>query len=687
MVSYFKLIVLAVCVFLLLSCNKDKQYADYTLLGPLTNNLTEKDSLYEDKVRELLSIANQIQENTQENRNLFVTILQNSSNTIDSTNFNKLINKALNYSLQKNDLHNQADLYQIQSRNFYKTQQLDSTYSNLVKAEKIFNTLNDSLKSGHLALAKAKILFENGIFSESEKENIKAIKYLNNSDDFILKYESNHMMGLNLTELLEFEEAKKYYDISAVAITEMASKKTLPQDRIDFFLSNLNNNLSHLYYHSKDYPNAKKYALKGIYENPSLDQNPQLHSTLLINLLKAKLELNEYENILPQIQEITFLEKDNRSIGLYAGGIPSALMVEANFYKKMNQTQKSLASAKQSYSISKKERRLQNTKEALAFLAANDKENQTQYINEYIQLNDTLMNLERQTKNKFARIEFEVDKISELNKRLSGNNQTILILTCLLVFGFSITMFSIIQYAKNKRLLLRNKNQLANEKIYKLMLEQKELAENAKFSERKRIAKELHDGVINRIFTARFHLMQLDCFPPEKKDVLIEELHKSEQEIRTISHILNTKVMHDADPFDELLENLISNQNNPFNTKFIFQMDEDINWHLYSNEQKLNIYRIIQESLQNINKYSQASQAIISLTGIKNKRVRVKISDDGIGYNKNDPRIKNKGLGMKNMNERIKELQTHLVIKTSKDQGVSICFDVKQKYEDSSYLD
>lgn len=173
--------------------------------------------------------------------------------------------------------------------------------------------------------------------------------------------------------------------------------------------------------------------------------------------------------------------------------------------------------------------------------------------------------------------------------------------------------------------------------------------------------------------------MQLDCTPEEKKEILIKELHQSEDEIRTISHLLNNKISKDSDPFDELLKNLISNQENSFSTEFILQMDEDINWLLYSNEQKLNIYRIIQEALQNINKYSHASQALISLVGIRNNQVRIKISDNGIGFDRNDPNIKSKGLGLKNMYNRAKDLNSHLIIKTSLSQGVTILFDVRQQ--------
>ncbi|MHC5200905.1 sensor histidine kinase [Myroides sp. LJL119] len=637
-----------------------------------------KESLNAEKIHELLKTANQIKVNNQENRDLFVTILQNSSKEIDSLAFFDLIEKALKYSKFKNDFLSEAKLYQILSRQYYKNNQLDSTYKYLVKAEQIYNTLNDSLKSGHLALAKSKILFDNGIFSESEKENLKAIKYLSNTKDFVLIYESNHMMALNLTELFEFQEAKEYFDISSNIIAEIAAKKQLPPNKIDFVQSNINNNLSHLYFHAKDYPNAKKYALKGIYENPSLDSFPTLHSTLLINLLKAKLELNELDNILPQIQEILNLDQNVLTSGLHAGGIPSAYLVKAKYHQLTNDNQKAIQYAKKAYAISNKEKRLQSTKEALAFLSVYDLENQTKNIEKLISLNDSLSALERKTKNKFARIEYQADHLSKLNDKLSWSNQIIILLSCLLVFGFSITIFSVIQYAKNKRLLLRNKNQVANEKIYKLMLEQKELAENAKISERKRIAKELHDGIINRIFTARFHLMQLECAPEQKKEILIRELHQSEDEIRTISHLLNNRISKDSDPFDDLLKNLVSNQENSFSTEFILQMDEEINWDLYNNEQKLNIYRIIQEALQNINKYSGASQAFISLVTIKNNLVRVKIKDNGVGFDKNDPTIKTKGLGLKNMDERAKDLNSNLVIKTTHNQGVTIYFDVKQ---------
>lgn len=673
-IKYFSIIII---VIFLTNCQRSLiDDNDFLEVTSLHDNLSKtKDSIYYKEFNHLFSKTINLK-NTEENRKLSIKLLKESKYENDSIIYYSLLNKTLQDALDKKDTYSEAEIYEILAFKFYQNIQLDSAYHNLIKAEHIYYDLRDSTKYGKVALNKAQILFENGIYTESETEVVKAIKYLRNKDNLFESHRSHHLLAIVLTELYEFDEALIYFKKARNLLNEVEKNKKLNNHSIAVHSSNLLNNLSHLYYKKGEFEKAKKYALKGIYENKDIEDVPELYSTLSINLINAKLALKEEENLLFKIDEIIEYEKKLRNNGHYIGGYPPVLLAKARYKTLINKQNSALYYTNLAYKEAKKEKRTMYMKEALTYLAINDTENQKLHIENLIKLSDSINRIERITKNKFARIEYQVDELAQLNKKLIINNKTITLIAVLIIVSLIIAIISYSQYTKNKRLKFQHKNQLANEKIFELILEQKELAENAKKSERKRIAKELHDGIINRIFTSRFHLMQLDCINNEQKQILISELHKAEQEISEISHLLNKEKITDSNPFDQLLEDLITNQQNSFNTKFILNMDKDINWDKFTSEDKLNIYRIFQEALQNINKYSKATTANIRILKTKKSSIIIKISDNGIGFEKLE---KHRGQGIKNMKSRAKELNASLNIKSIPDLGVSITLEIKNK--------
>ncbi|MFD0701074.1 sensor histidine kinase [Myroides pelagicus] len=593
----------------------------------------------------------------------------------ECSKYDSLINQLLSKALKANDDAIVSRVYKIKSMRSYYSSQLDSAYHYLVKAEQGFTFLKDSIELGKTAIAKAQILFEYGVYTESEKEILTGLKLLKTSNEKRILYRANHLLAINLTELFEFEQARKYFDNTRVLIQELLEDKTISQKQAEYFLANLNNNLSHLYYYENDYKNAKKFALKGIYESPTLSKDSQLYTILLTNLIKAKIELNEYKDTNKIIEEIIAIETSKNKKGPYSGGLPSTLLVKAKYYLHKNDLENAIFYGTQAYKRATYEKKYQPAKEALSFLAKYDHENTLSHIQHFMELNDSLIKLNRHSKNTFARIEYEVESLSNQNKKLIADKRIILIIGGLLILIFIGTIISLIQYIKNKNLLFQHKNKLNDEKIYKLILEQKELSENAKFSERKRIAKELHDGVINRIFTTRFHLMQINCNSEESQRLmLINELHKAEEEIRTISYLLNQEKLSDQSRFDQLVDDLISNQQNAFNTKFYYKADENLKWDRLNSEQKLNLYRILQEILQNINKHSQATEVIITIVKLMVGKFQLIIKDNGIGYDVN--KVKNKGLGLKNIIERTKRLGASISTTTKPNEGVKIILEL-----------
>ena len=113
---------------------------------------------------------------------------------------------------------------------------------------------------------------------------------------------------------------------------------------------------------------------------------------------------------------------------------------------------------------------------------------------------------------------------------------------------------------------------------------------------------------------------------------------------------------------------MFDEQKRTFTTKFLAHIDPAIKWDYIDNIVKINLYRILQESLQNCNKYANATKIKVEFRK-QSDNIVLKISDDGIGFNVNRAK---KGIGLHNIKSRTIECEGTLEIKSKKGEGTSI---------------
>jgi signal transduction histidine kinase len=229
-----------------------------------------------------------------------------------------------------------------------------------------------------------------------------------------------------------------------------------------------------------------------------------------------------------------------------------------------------------------------------------------------------------------------------------------------------------LQKVKQRELLFKQQQQQANAEIYNLLINQQNTIEINNIKEKKRVARELHDGVLGRMFGVRINLDSLNKIQDgsgiEKRLNYLTELKNIEQDIREISHNLNREKSELINNFVAIVTNLFEEQKKTYSTKFLAHIDPTIKWDLIDNTVKINIYRILQESLQNCNKYANATKIKVEFKKL-NDNLMLKISDDGIGFNVN--KVK-KGIGLQNIKTRTIECEGTLEIKSKKDEGTTI---------------
>lgn len=212
------------------------------------------------------------------------------------------------------------------------------------------------------------------------------------------------------------------------------------------------------------------------------------------------------------------------------------------------------------------------------------------------------------------------------------------------------------QRSKNKELLFNKKQDEANVEIYNLMLTQQTKFQEGSNKEKERIAKELHDGILGRLFGTRLSLDSLNEGITDKeiseREEYIEEIQTIEEDIRKISHNLKTSLFNTNTSFRKLVEQLVTKQSKISNFEWSLNFNNLKNWENISNDIKINCYRILQESIQNINKYAKASKVKIEFYKEK-QSLMLTIKDNGLGYNS---KVKNKGIGQKNILSRVQTL-------------------------------
>ncbi len=564
-------------------------------------------------------------------------------------------------SLEKDTLHMAKSLYCIGDY-FEINFQLDSAFTYYLKAENHFKIIDNIEGTGKATLYKAGILYEVGIFTESEIQTSNALAYLIKTDNERLIYETYNLMGLNLTELENYEKSFYYFTLALKQLVVLERNNYAPAKLIKSRAA-IYNNLGNLFTNTSDFNKAISYYEKGLLSNDIKENHPKLYCMLLDNLATAKMKSGNFLGI-EQLFKQSMHIRDSLDI---KSGIVTGNIHLGEYYLAAKDTTKAVHYLTEGYEKAKDIKSTYDVKHALQLLSLTDTKSKTFFTPLYISITDSLQNIERNTRNKFARIAYETDQIEEKNESLVKKyTSTVLVFSCVLLL---LTVIFIIfrLKSKNKELQFSKTQQESNEKIYQLILEQQNQNQKVRSDERNRIALELHDGIVNRIFTTRFNLMQLPSNQIEQKKLLVEELISAETEIRKVSHDLQQNLTFEDQSFQVALKKLVASQSNQHQTIFDCSIDTYIDWTLIPSVHKVHVYRICQEIFQNVNKYAQASKCFVMVLK-RGTQIVLQITDNGIGFNTEKTK---QGIGLRNIAERVKKIKGTLQI-TSNSNGTTI---------------
>ena len=663
----YKIILVVSFLFLIVFCQKKKEttntYKNKVIV--VLNNLDSlplKDSEKE-KVLDTLSQFVLTHNNDSINRNLLFDVANKYFDINKPDKYFEIASKINQLATSQNDSSQIAKSFSYIGYYYNINSKLDSAFKYYLKAEKIYKALRDRINYGKSKMFKAEIYYDTGNFVESEIEIVNALKELNKTNDTKSIFNCYLTMALSLKEMNNYSKSLEYLDLALSQINILERKKE-PQNVILNFRAFCFNSKGRIYEKEKKYGLAIEFYSKGLEIDNIKKLNPILYAMVLNNLAYSKMQ----DDNLKGVKEMLFESYKIRDSLKSESGIISSKFKIGEYYLYKKDTIKGLENLLTCYKLAKKVKSTSDVLKALQILSAIDVKNKSFYTNEYIRISDSSQVAERNTRNKFARIAYETDQVEEKNVVLSktitnlGMSSGILIL----ILGGFFIIYRL--KSRNKELLFVKEQQEANEKIYQLMLQQQSETQQARNEERNRIAMELHDGIVNSIFTTRFSLMQLESESEDKKQQLVQELEKAESEIRRVSHDLKQNLLVEDKTILDILANLIDYQQNEFGTQFDLSVDKFIDWSSVSSDAKIHVYRIIQEALQNSNKYSKAKRCCVFLLKTEDK-VTIRIWDNGVGFH---PEKAKQGIGLKNIKERTKALNGELKISSEIGKGTTL---------------
>ncbi len=189
--------------------------------------------------------------------------------------------------------------------------------------------------------------------------------------------------------------------------------------------------------------------------------------------------------------------------------------------------------------------------------------------------------------------------------------------------------------------------------------------------ERRRMSRELHDGISQGIHGMLFSIATLErTLEPlgEKERDLLDHLKETAEntrdELKNVLEALAPGMLEDH-TLTEALHLLLDGLEKRSDLKIERKIDpiQGLDPHL-----ELSLYRIAQEAIANVERHAQAKRVSFLLT-YEQDVVRLEIRDDGMGF---DTEMQYAGHGLSNLQARANEIEAHLTIKSRPNQGTLV---------------
>jgi len=218
------------------------------------------------------------------------------------------------------------------------------------------------------------------------------------------------------------------------------------------------------------------------------------------------------------------------------------------------------------------------------------------------------------------------------------------------------------------RIFLNKKNKLLLEKqMLTVQFEQTLLQSQLEIQEQtfKYISGELHDNINQVLSLVRINLNTLQVSDPAKIENMDTLLGKAITDLRQLSHSLDAEHIRNmgwTEPVVRILQNLEATG------KYKVSISIDSQTSSIESEKGIILFRIIQETINNILRHSAATAIDFSASN-ENGNLLIQIKDNGKGFETSQAFD---GVGLRNLANRAKMINASLAIKSSPGNGTNV---------------
>ena len=583
---------------------------------------------------------------------------------VEALDFDSLFIKVNNASLvlatKRKDFYIIGDSHWNYGNYYTDLEVVDSAYYHYHKAYENFKLIKNDYFTAKMLYNMAFIQGRLKDYTGSEVLIFEAISKFENEDRYERLYECYNYLGLIYIEIEEFDRAIFYHNKALEYLTKVNDKKNYKEASLG--------NLGLAYQKLNNYEKAIEHFEEALNIRNFKNQNSNFYARLIDNIAYTKFLRGDTINIVEDLNKSLRIRDSLNNIS----GVVICKRHLSEFYAVKKDTILAVKYANEAFGLADQLDNYRDKLETLLLLSKVDRQKSNKYLNEYVRISDSLQVEDRKIRNKFTRIRFETDEYIEETEKLSEQNLLILLGGFTAIIFLSFAYITGVQRARNKELMFDQEQQKSNQEILSLMIKQQTKLEEGRLKERHRISEDLHDGVLSKIFGTRLGLGFLningDKDTIEKHKYYIDELQIIEKEIRTISHELKNEILSSKDDFSKIIKDLIEKRSNLESFKYQYYCEEAIYWDTINDDIKINLYRILQEALQNIIKYADATYVEIKIS-LNNNNIELLVKDNGKGFN---TRGKRKGIGLKNMQSRAEKIDGTIKINSLKNGGTTI---------------
>lgn len=525
---------------------------------------------------------------------------------------------------------------------YKKDNNIDSAYKYFDASKKEYEALGDSIKIAEKLFSLAKIESEIELFFKSDSTAIKALKYLgNNKGKYSLTTSLYNTLGINANSKENYKNAIYWYT-KAMEFAKDSIKKYR-------YESNIANN----YISLKEYKSAIK-----IYENLLLSLEPYTDNSIGLNLKAKALDNYNYARLLngDEVNEDDFLKtqklkkqtKDFRTLA-------SNYFYLYVYYEKMNRPDKAQKYAYLMYDLASEYEMPKYIILGIDKILLSSKPTKFQKLAlERIKLQDSITVSKRNLRNKFVTYMYSYEeekkqklearaKLAESNLSLEQQKSQKQLLWFVVIF----TILSSIVYFFYKR--EKNKKEKAIE-VY---------------NTETRLAKKIHDELANDVYAVMNTLYNTSTTDAR----LLTRIEEIYAQTRNISHE-NSPILT-GEHFEDFLKQLFLDFTSD-RCKVIYKGLLEVNINQLAKEKQIVVYRVLQELLVNMKKYSEATLVLVTFSVEKNK-LSVAYQDNGKGVENFS--VKN---GLQNMEIRIKSVGGFITFESKQEKGFKAKFQFKK---------